>query len=185
MEQRSRGRLYGLGRTVKIRAVIAQLCLLAGSTSVLMAQQSPPSRVVFTGQRVTLTTTSLTPDGVGPAGPATVCLAPSGLCFTPDSPFGLSPDATVVQVGPNQEALLFTAVASASGSGSTKLLALLQVRSGKLDDLSPGVKISEQGEYQDLAGAKHFQDRVARDGGLCLGCGGEPFFGAPVQDQHL
>jgi hypothetical protein len=74
------------------------------------------------------------------------------LCFEPEPQFGFSPEAAVVQLGPNQQALLFTAIASASGSGSTTLLAILEVRNGQLVNLTD-VKISEQGEY------KIWQDR--------------------------
>jgi hypothetical protein len=127
--------------------VIAQLSLVVASAGVLLAQQLPPSSLVFNGQRVTVIAAQPTTDGVAPAGPAKICLAPSGMCFTPDLQFGFSPEATVVQLGPNQQALLFSAIASASGSGSTKLLALLDIRNGQLNTLTD-VKISEQGEYK-------------------------------------
>ena len=135
---------------MKTPALLAPVFLLAASTGVLLAQPPLPG-LVFKGQRVTVTAAPATPDGVMPAGPAQVCLAPSGMCFTaPDNgtPFGFSPDATPVQLGANQQGLLFTAIASSSGSGSEKLIAVLEVRNGRLDNLAPGVKVSEQGEYK-------------------------------------
>jgi len=73
------------------------------------------------------------------------------MCFTAprnEPPFGFLPHVEVVRLNPTQTALLFSAVASASGSGSLKLLALLHLRNGNLEDLLPSVRISEQGEYR-------------------------------------
>jgi hypothetical protein len=142
--------------------MMAQLFLLVASAGVLLAQQAPPPGLVFRGQRVTVTEGETDKDG-WPIGPAKVCLAPSGVCFAaPDNatpfgkgtPFGLSPQATVVELGANRQALLFTALASAGGSGTEELLTLLEVRKGKLEDLlgsfdkgpSAGVTISLPGE---------------------------------------
>lgn len=143
---------------MKLPVMSRLLVLVVVSAGTLWGQQAHPSGLVFNGQRVTLTVGKLNQDG-WPTGPAKLCLAPSGMCFTaPDdaSPFGLSPHASVVQLGENRRALLFTAIAAAGGSGGQKLLALLEVRKGRLEDLlgsvdtgpSAGVTISELGEYK-------------------------------------
>src|ERR1700722_8719479 len=108
---------------MKIPATMVLIFPLATVSAVLWAQQPASSSAVFEGQRVTVTPARTTPDGAMPAGHPKVCLVPSGICFTPpdnDPPFGSSPAATVVQLSANQQALLFTAIGSASGSGSTK-----------------------------------------------------------------
>jgi len=119
--------------------------------SLLSAQKMTCSALVFKGQKVEITESGTTPDGVEPKGPAKICLVSSGTCFIPpnsEPQFGFSPEAKIVQLSPKQQALLFTAVASASGSGSLTLLALLDIRNGSLENLLPDVRISEQGEYK-------------------------------------
>jgi hypothetical protein len=147
---------------MKLPVMSRLFVLVVVSAGALWGQEAHPSGLVFDGQRVTVTAGKLSEDG-WPTGPAKVCLAPSGTCFTaPDNatifgkntPFGLSPHATVVELGANRQALLFTAVAAAGGSGSQKLLALLEIRKGRLEDLlgsldkgpSAGMTISELSE---------------------------------------
>jgi hypothetical protein len=72
-------------------------------------------------------------------------------CYTPpknDLPFGLNPKADPVALKPGVNALLFTVTASGGGSGSKTILALLMTKRGRLEDLLPDVKVSEQSEYR-------------------------------------
>ena len=90
-----------------------------------------------------------TPDGIEPSGPAKLCLVHSPKCFTApknNPQFGFSPKAEIVQLSPTKQAILFSAVASAGGSGSLTMLAFLDVRNGDWADLLPHVAISNQGE---------------------------------------
>jgi hypothetical protein len=108
---------------------------------------------VFNGQPAEVIAPAPTPGGDEPSGPAKVCLVRTGKCFTAgdpkrDPPFGFAPKATIVHLNAAREAVLFTAVASAGGSGSMTLLSLLDLRNGNLVDLLPGVAISNQGEYK-------------------------------------
>jgi hypothetical protein len=71
--------------------------------------------------------------------------------YTPpvnDPPYGLQPKVERVSLGASGDALLFRATASACGSGSKTLLALLQVRGGRLVNVLPEISLSEIGEYQ-------------------------------------
>jgi len=130
--------------------------MIAGFVAIAMGQRSDvPSPSVFMGQRIVITKSEI--DLIGaPLGPATICLESTGQrqCYTPaksDVPFGLDPKVNVVSLGAGKQALLFTAVASAGGSGSSKHLALLQPGKGRyLNNLLPsGLSVSgEQSEYQ-------------------------------------
>jgi hypothetical protein len=118
------------------------------------AQEPVPASVItFMGKNVEIIESKLTPDGVEPEGPATLCLVLNNerQCYTPpksDPPFGLEPHASTVELKKGYEALLFVVQASASGSGWAWFLALLQPRKGGLKNLLPDVSISNQGEYQ-------------------------------------
>src|SRR5262249_40115675 len=87
--------------------------------------------LMFAGQRVTMSAGAMSADRAQAVGPARLCLTPSQICFEPPAatlPFGESPQAQIVQLAPDRPALLFTAVASGSGSGSLKMVALLVLR---------------------------------------------------------
>jgi hypothetical protein len=60
----------------------------------------------------------------------------------------LNPQAQQMALKPGLDAILFTARASAGGSGSRTILALLVSKHGRLDNLLPDVTISEQSEYR-------------------------------------
>ena len=112
-----------------------------------------PSVTMFMGRSVEITQPNLTPDGVEPEGPAVLCLVlkDERQCYTPprnDPPYGLEPHTSVVKLRKGDTALLFVTQASASGSGWTWFLALLQPRKAGLSNLLPNVSISNQAEYQ-------------------------------------
>ena len=82
---------------------------------------------------------------------AKVCLRPSGVCYIPPKrtpPYGFEPKAKVVNLNAKQDAILFSAVSSACGSGSLTYLALLDIRYGQLDNLLSDITVSNQGEYK-------------------------------------
>ncbi|MFI5089065.1 MAG: hypothetical protein ACHP7P_03285 [Terriglobales bacterium] len=156
--------------------------------SLLSAQKMTRSALVFKGQKVEITESGTTPDGVEPKGPAKICLVSSGTCFIPpnsEPQFGFSPEAKIVQLSPKQQVLLFTAVASASGSGSLTLLALLDIRNGSLENLLPDVRISEQGEYKIWNETQHLSDGSGCDRRLPLGRRRNPLLTTSVQNQDI
>jgi hypothetical protein len=131
---------------VRAATAIVQLVLLVASAEGLLAQPLP----TFAGQQVSVTAGQVGRGISASLSPARVCLAPSGICFTAPNhtpPFGLTPTVAVVQLNASQQALSFTAIASGGGSGSSKMLSLLVLRDGRLESLSTGVTISEQGEF--------------------------------------
>lgn len=133
-------------------------CLTAVITALALSQiQHSTSPVVFHGQRVEITTPQA--DELGWAlSSATICLKSAGeqKCYSPPKHessglfFGLEPHAEIVKLSSEDEALLFTAVASGGGSGIARCLALLKPdRGSKLANLFPeGLAITEQGEYK-------------------------------------
>jgi hypothetical protein len=92
--------------------------------------------------------------------PATVCITSQGArkCYTPpanDPPFNLDPKATIVTIAPGRQLVLFSAIASAGGSGSQMALALLENANGNLADRLPfQLSLKEDGAFnfwQDAA----------------------------------
>jgi hypothetical protein len=87
-------------------------------------------------------------------GPVVLCVesAPTPQCYTPpkaNPPFGTDPKAKVVQLKAGLDALLFEVRATAGGSGSTHLLALLEPGKGKyLSNLTPELTFGDQSEYR-------------------------------------
>jgi len=121
--------------------------ILAAHATLLLAQQ----HVVFKGQELAVIEAPATRDGVEPAGPAKICIVRSANCFTAryNRPqFGFSPKAAVVEISSKEQAILFSAVASASGSGTLTMLALLDLHDGEWEDFLPPVAITNQGEYK-------------------------------------
>jgi hypothetical protein len=120
-------------------ALLIVLCCIAAS-----AQTAAP--------RVEVSHPTIDAEGVATE-PASVCLV-SGTarqCYTApknDLPFGLNPKAYPVNLKQGVDGLLFTATASGGGSGSTTIFALLVVKRGRLENLLPEVKVSEQSEHQ-------------------------------------
>jgi hypothetical protein len=126
------------------------LLLLLMSSGVAQQQNWPKT---FVGRRVMVTKPQVGGDGE-PLGPAVICLfdVSGQQCYTPpehDVPFGLNPEATAVRLTNNIDGLLFTAEASAGGSGSSNILALLVPGQGaRLRNLFPSIVVSEQSEHQ-------------------------------------
>jgi hypothetical protein len=90
-----------------------------------------------------------------PSGPATVCLVSSDKerCYEPpkrDPPFGVDPQTRTIRLAAGHEALLFTVISTAWGSGYRQLLALLRPGpDSRLENLlSPEVVVSELSEYE-------------------------------------
>jgi hypothetical protein len=125
--------------------------LVAAAPALLSAQQTTQGRLMFKGHAVEVIAADATPDGIEPSGPAKLCVVGTSRCFTApkhDPQFGFSPKAEVVQINDTQQAVLFTAVASASGSGTLTLLVLLDLRNGNWVNLLPDEAITNQGEYK-------------------------------------
>lgn len=131
-------------------------CFTAAITALALSQSQPsPSADTFHGQRVEITTPQAE-DGAALSS-ATICLKSAGeqQCYTPPKQepsglfFGLGPHAEIIKLSADEEALLFTAVASGGGSGAATHLALLRTGKDKLVNLLPeGLAVSEQGEYK-------------------------------------
>jgi hypothetical protein len=78
-------------------------------------------------------------------------------CYEPPKhspPFGLDPKTQEIKPGSGKRLILFTAESSTNGSGSLKILALLEDRNNQMIDLLPRVTLSNQSEYSfwDLPG---------------------------------
>ena len=118
------------------------------------AQQKQPIATFFHGSKVTLTMPSVDSVEHLALGPVVVCVesAPTPQCYTPpkaNPPFGTDPKAKVVQLKAGLDALLFEVRATAGGSGSTHLLALLEPGKGKyLSNLTPDLTFGDQSEYR-------------------------------------
>lgn len=63
-------------------------------------------------------------------------------------PFGLDAKARLVGTASGVSLIIFTAESSSGGSGSLTILALLDARDGRLQNLLPEVKVSNQSEYR-------------------------------------
>jgi hypothetical protein len=129
---------------------LSLIILLQALTGFLFGQ-SDENATVFRGVRVEVIASPATSDGVMPSGPARLCIRNSSTCFVPpthDPPFGFSPSASAVQLSPKRKALLFTADASAGGSGVLTVLAVLELRNGRWLNLLPDVTITNQGEFK-------------------------------------
>lgn len=91
----------------------------------------------------------------GAAEPARVCIlvSPSKACFSPARDttarleFGIEPHAELVRIAPGRNGLLFTAGASAGGSGSLTSLALLDFDGQELRNLLPTIVLTNQSQY--------------------------------------
>jgi hypothetical protein len=105
----------------------------------------------FMGREVTITDPGTDDDGFFPKGPATVCVEgpPQRQCYTPPEDFGRFPEVTLVQVGKEVAALLFSA-SSGGVSGYTTHLSLLHPGTGKgLEDFFlSDITISSQSEHE-------------------------------------
>jgi hypothetical protein len=112
---------------------------------------------------VTIVRPALDPKTSLPVGPAKVCIpvANARPCYTPPSseswglpersrpPFGLHPKAVDVTLARGTKAVVFTATASAGGSGALTIVALLVPKNGRLVDLLPAsCTLSELSQYQ-------------------------------------
>jgi hypothetical protein len=123
----------------------------------LSAGQPQASVTFFHGSKVTIAMPAIGQDEEKlPLGPAIVCVAfpPAPQCYTPpkeNPPFGADPKVRVVQLKPGRDALLFQVRATAGGSGSKNLLALLEPGKGKrLSNLLTDVTFGNQSEYRFL-----------------------------------
>jgi hypothetical protein len=98
------------------------------------------------------------PDGV-PTTAARLCIGRGTTehCYVPPTPkitgttlppFGLDAKARPVEMASGGSLVLFTAESSSGGSGSLTVLALLDIRGGRLQDLLPEVKVTNQSEYR-------------------------------------
>jgi hypothetical protein len=128
-------------RMIAIIGSVLFLLIAAGGA----AGQVPPYRVL-NGQTDS--------DGF-PTTAARLCIgsASSEQCYEPPpkpplAPFGLNATAREVKLTSGAKLLLFTAEASEGGSGSLTSIALLENRNGKLIDLLPTVRVTNQSEYR-------------------------------------
>jgi hypothetical protein len=132
-----------------VAALVA--CLLLWSS---VAQQKQPAGTFFHGNKVSFAMPAIGYAEHVALGPAVVCVAASPIpqCYTPpkaDPPFGTDPKARVIQLKSGLDALLFEVRATAGGSGSTHLLALLEPGKGKyLSNLTPELTFGDQSEYR-------------------------------------
>ena len=109
----------------------------------------------FRGASLEMTVPATNEVGVAPAEPACVCLlaVPRKACFSPARDttvkleFGIEPHAELVRIAPGRNGLLFTAVASAGGSGSLTSLALLDFDGRELRNLLPTIALTNQSQY--------------------------------------
>ncbi len=128
--------------------ILFSLVALAASAQSVSVKQPLPK---FMGREVTITDPGTDDDGFFPKGPATVCVEgpPQRQCYTPPEDFGRFPEVTLVQVGKEVAALLFSA-SSGGVSGYTTHLSLLHPGTGKgLEDLFPSnISISNQSEHE-------------------------------------
>jgi hypothetical protein len=121
--------------------------------SLLSAGQPQTSVTLFHGSKVTIAMPAIGYAEKIPLGPAIVCVAfvPTPQCYTPpkeNPPFGADPKVKVVQLKPGRDALLFQVRATAGGSGSKNLLALLEPGKGKnLSNLLLDVTFGDQSEH--------------------------------------
>jgi hypothetical protein len=135
---------------ILVALVISLLWLCSPS----VAQQKQPMVTFFHGNRVSFAMPALGSGEHLALGPVVVCIAsvPIPQCYTPpkaNPPFGTDPKAKVIQLKSGLDALLFEVSATAGGSGSTHLLALLEPGKGKyLSNLTPDVTFGDQGEYR-------------------------------------
>ena len=137
---------------------LPKLLLAALATSLLLwslsvAQQNQSTATFFHGSKVSFAMPPIDSVEHLALGPVVVCVAsaPMPQCYTPpkaNPPFGTEPKAKVVQLKSGIDALLFEVRATAGGSGSTHLLALLEPGKGKyLSNLTPDLTFGDQSEY--------------------------------------
>jgi hypothetical protein len=134
---------------MRVFARAGVLALFAPASLIGLQALRPPAQT-FDGQRVTVTPGTIGRGIAATLTAAKVCLSPSGQCFSPPAskpPFGAAPTASIVQISPNRDALLFTAIASGGGSGSATMIAVLGLETGRLENLLPDVSVSEQGQF--------------------------------------
>jgi len=99
------------------------------------------------GQRLSLEAGGASSDQVSTVTSAMVCVVTSRECFVAPVDYGSNPQAELVELSPGKSALLFRATASASGSGSSTTLSMLDLKDGRFVTLAPEIQLSEQSEY--------------------------------------
>jgi len=148
-----RGSLSNKNGAMRLSRIVA--VTLAGACALLpvVATVEPAAAGADPGVEIIKPKLGAAPSSL-PLGPATICITSPGprRCYTPpahDPPFGGSPTATTVTIAPGREAVLFTAVGSAGGSGATTALALLDNTSTGLSNLFPSpLFLTELSAYQ-------------------------------------
>lgn len=134
-------------------SVVVPLAIFLNS-GLVNAQQKQPTSTFFHGSKVSFIVPAVDPTDHLALGPVAVCieLPPRPQCYAPpraSPPFGPDPKAKVVQLKTGLDALLFEVSATAGGSGSTHLLALLVPGKAKyLWNLTPELTFGDQGEYR-------------------------------------
>jgi hypothetical protein len=138
----------------KLSLVVPVAILLYLYSALLNAQERQPIATFFHGNRVSFTMPPVDPAEHLALGRVAVCVEsmPTPQCYTPpraNPPFGTDPKARVVQLKGGLDAILFEVRATAGGSGSTHLLALLVPGKGKyLWNLTPELTFGDQSEYR-------------------------------------
>jgi hypothetical protein len=93
-------------------------------------------------------------DGCFPKTPARICVGPAKqeACYEPastkDYVFGLEPTQTQIGTMNGKPVILFTAMFSGCGSGTLTDFSLLTERDGKLINILPQVRLTNQSEYK-------------------------------------
>lgn len=134
----------------KVCVFVALLWALISATP----QRAQAPVTFFHGTKVNIVAPQISSDEERfPMGPAILCLAstPVQQCYTPpkhDPPFDSNPIAQVIRLKPGFDAIMFEVQATAGGSGTTHLLALLEPGKGKyLNDLLFGITFGDQSEH--------------------------------------
>jgi beta-lactamase regulating signal transducer with metallopeptidase domain len=111
------------------------------------APSAGPEHLYLGGQRLSVEAGGLSSDQASTVTSARVCVVTSGECFVAPEYYGSNPQAELVELTPGKSALLFRATASASGSGSSTTLSMLDLKEGRFINLTPDMQLSEQSEY--------------------------------------
>lgn len=99
------------------------------------------------GQRLSMEPGGASSDQVSTVTSAMVCVVTSRECFVAPVDYGSNPRAELVELRPGKSALLFRVSASASGSGTSTMLSMLDLKDGRFVTLAPDIRLSEQSEY--------------------------------------
>jgi hypothetical protein len=133
-----------------VRLIIPTVLLLSTWSRIQAQADHNPDIPAFMGRQVTVTEPKLDPDGLGPMGPASVCVEEAQRqCYTAPHEFGVSPTVEVVPVKQGLDALFFR-VQSFGVSGWAVHFALLRsARTGKsLENLfPPDTLVSNQSQH--------------------------------------